>query len=300
MATIHIIAPFINANGGDWRAIDMYLEFRQSADVHLWSQQAPHPHLADYPIQVIRAYQGHAPNGGTLYISGSATAIGRWYDEAQFTRIVLIHNLCDQDVFYRSMHRLSLNGLRQIDIAYASQMVKDTIGLPGEIHYPIPHPERFYPAKKTEDRRKEKFTIGRISSDIISKHHYRDVALYHALAKQGFEIKIVGGTCLTPWLGDTPNIELLPTINQHDVPAMLATFDCFYYRVSAHLKEAFGIVVAEAIAAGLPVVAYDEGGYSEILRNYKKGFLFETNQEALNLINQLNHYRHTVYRLHLD
>ncbi len=285
MKTIHIVAPFINANGGDWRAIDMYLKLCGDSQVYLWSHKSPHPSLANYPIQIIKPYQGKAPNGGTLYISGSATTIGNWYDASRFEHVILIHNLFDQSMFCNSMHRLTKAGNRNVEIAYASRMIKQSIGLPGEILHPIPHPQRFRPApNKAENHR---FTIGRISSDQISKHHYRDIELYRSLAAYDVKITIVGGTCLAPWLGECPNVELLPCIPQHEVPEMLATFDCFFYRVSSHLKEAFGIVVAEAISSGLPVVCYDEGGYTEIVQDYEKGFLFTTNQEAMDFILRL-------------
>lgn len=286
MQTIHIIAPFLNANGGDWRAIDMYLSLRKSADVHLWSQNAVHSDLINYPIQEIKPYQGTYPSGGMLYICGTSTAIGRWYDLARFDRIVLIHNLYDQDIFYRAMNRLVLNGTKHVEVAYASKMIQDSIGLPGEVLYPIPDPDRFKPAPRGNIKNRA-FTVGRISTDKISKHHYMDIPLYKQLAAEGIKIKIVGGTCLKPWLDGHENIQLLPTIPHSDVPAMLNTFDCFFYRVSSHLKEAFGIVVAEAHIAGLPVVCYNEGGYTEYIESKENGFLFETNEEAVNVIIKL-------------
>lgn len=290
MQAIHIVAPFLNANGGDWRAIDMYLSMRKSADVHLWSQNTVHPDLIDYPIQVIKPYQGIYPSEGMLYICGTSTAIGHWYELAKFECIKLIHNLYNQDIFYRAMNRLELNGSRQVEVAYASKMIQDSIGLPGEILYPIPHPDRFKPILKCNEHASG-FTIGRISTDNISKHHYLDIPLYKHLAAEGVKIKIVGGTCLEPWLYGHENIQLLPTIPNQEVPAMLNTFDCFIYRVSSHLKEPFGIVVAEAILSGLPVVCYNEGGYTEFVKGKKNSFLFESNTEAIFLINQIKSVR---------
>lgn len=286
MTAIHILAPFINANGGDWHAIDLSLKLGERAEVQLWSQNPVHPDLAGYPIRIIQPYQGEAPFGGTLYICGTATAVGHWYEHASFERTVLIHNLCDQDVFYRSMHRLSHNGARPIEIAYASEMVRDSIGLPGEILYPIPHPQRFKPLPR-DGGKNQAFTIGRISTDRIGKHHYQDIPLYRQLAAQGNHIRIVGGTCLRPWLGKQPNIELLPTISQRDVPAMLNSLDCFFYRVCGSVKEAFGIIVAEALLSDLPLVCYNEGGYTEFIKDKKNSFLFTTNQEAIAIINQI-------------
>jgi len=286
MTLIHIIAPFINANGGDWRAIDMYLSLSSQAEVHLWSQNPVHSDLSSYPIETIKPYQGKSPSGGTLYICGTATAVGHWYEQATFERIILIHNLYDQDVFYRSMHRLNMNGTRKVDIAYVSQMLADSIGLPGDIYQHVANADRFKPLPRKK-REREKFTVGRISSDNVSKHHYQDIPLYKALAAQGMQIKIVGGTCLKPWLDKIPNIELMPTIPQKHVPQMLSIFDCFFYRVCSNVKEASGNVVVEAFLCGLPVVCYNEGGYTEFIRNKKNGFLFNTNTEAIDIINNI-------------
>jgi glycosyltransferase involved in cell wall biosynthesis len=44
------------------------------------------------------------------------------------------------------------------------------------------------------------------------------------------------------------------------------------------------MVVAEAALSGLPVVAYDEGGYCEWLRDKANTFLFRSNAEAVDYI----------------
>lgn len=285
MAATHIIAPFLHANGGDWQAIDLYLHLRESTEaVHLWAAQAPHPALRCYPIREIRPYQQQAPQDGTLYIVGATTPIGHWYAKGKFDRVVLMHNLFGQEVFYRCMQRLNAMQPRQIEICYASQLVKDSIGLPGEVRHPLPHAGRFSPHTAAATSKHRPFTVGRISRDVKTKHHPRDISLYRELADRGIHIRIVGGTCLAPWLADTPNIELLPEIAQHEVPAMLASFDCFFYRVTSQTREAFGMVVAEAALSGMPVVAYDEGGYSEWLRDKANGFLFRSNAEAVDKI----------------
>lgn len=285
MAATHIIAPFLHANGGDWQAIDLYLSLRESVEtLHLWAAQPPHPALQHYPIQEIRPYQQQVPLDGTLYIAGAATPVGHWYAKGKFDRVVLMHNLFGQEVFYRCMHRLSAMQPGQIEICYASRMVKDSIGLPGEVRHPLPHPGRFSPHTAPATKNRRPFTVGRISHDVKTRHHPRDIALYRELADRGIHIRIVGGTCLTPWLANTPNIELLPEIAPHEVPCMLASFDCFYYRVTSQTREAFGMVVAEAALSGLPVVAYDEGGYCEWLRYKANGFLFRSNAEAVDYI----------------
>lgn len=55
-----------------------------------------------------------------------------------------------------------------------------------------------------------------------------------------------------------------------DVPALMKGADVF---VHPSTREGFGLVVAEAHAAGLPVVATDVGGVSEIVRDGVSGYL---------------------------
>lgn len=289
MAVIHIVAPFKNINGGAWQAIDIYLELQKLNEVYLWAQQPPNTEYKKYSIIEIKPYQGKFPSGGTLYVCGADMQIGHWYDTSDFDRIILIHNLCHQNVFYHAMHRLTLNGKRQIEISYPSELVHRYIGLHGEIAYPLPNQQRLPLSDKAirHPRNNNIFTVGRISRDTKLKHHPHDILLYKQLSNLGIHIKIIGGTCLKPWLENIPNITLLPEIPNTEVPAALASFDCFYYRVTRGWREAFGIVVAEAINAGLPVVACNDGGYTEWLKTQKKSFQFNNNEEALNIIKNL-------------
>lgn len=60
--------------------------------------------------------------------------------------------------------------------------------------------------------------------------------------------------------------------HRDDVAAVLATLDVF---VHASLDEPFGIVILEALAAGVPVIAADGGGVPEIIQDGVNGFLVE-------------------------
>lgn len=57
-----------------------------------------------------------------------------------------------------------------------------------------------------------------------------------------------------------------------DVPAVLAALDVF---VHASIEEPFGIVIVEAMAAGLPVIATRGGGVPEIVTDGIDGYLVE-------------------------
>ena len=287
MTDIHIIAPFLDANGGDWQAIDLYLTLRKENNVQLWSAHAPNKSLsAQYPIHEIRPYQGQLPNSGTLYVVGTTTEIGHWYEEAKFKRIIVIHNLFLPEALYKSLNRLTLGGSRKVEVQYASNMIKDSIGLPGEIAYPFPHPERFKPLKRPEAQDRQ-FTVGRVSRDTINKHHYGDPDFYRKLAAHGMQVTIVGGMCLEPWLGNNKNVKLSAELPQRTIPEILNTFDCFYYRTSLSWKEAFGIVVVEAMLCGLPVVCHRQGGYTEVIEHGVNGFVFDTEEEAFEIICRL-------------
>jgi glycosyltransferase involved in cell wall biosynthesis len=73
------------------------------------------------------------------------------------------------------------------------------------------------------------------------------------------------------FLGEVPNTA---------IPGYLAQADCFCL---PSLKEGFGIVVLEAQAAGLPVVATRVGGILDLIEDRKTGLLVEPqNSQALN------------------
>ena len=50
--------------------------------------------------------------------------------------------------------------------------------------------------------------------------------------------------------------------------------------VSASMHEGFGLVFLEAMAAGLPVITYDEGGQVDFLQDEKTGYLVDEGNEA--------------------
>jgi glycosyltransferase involved in cell wall biosynthesis len=60
--------------------------------------------------------------------------------------------------------------------------------------------------------------------------------------------------------------------SRSDIPNVLASMDIFFMPTRA---EPFGLVIIEAMAAGLPVVASRVGGIPEIIRNNAEGLLIE-------------------------
>lgn len=67
---------------------------------------------------------------------------------------------------------------------------------------------------------------------------------------------------------DAPNIHFLGW--RDDIPQILKSSDVF---VLPSLKEAFGLVVLEAMTSGIAVIATDNGGTKDIIEHGKSGFL---------------------------
>jgi lipopolysaccharide heptosyltransferase II len=74
---------------------------------------------------------------------------------------------------------------------------------------------------------------------------------------------------LTKRLGISGNVEFLG--NRRDIPQLLAKSNCLV--LSTITQEAFGRVILEAQASGVPVVATKVGGVSEIIDNERTGLL---------------------------
>jgi len=127
--------------------------------------------------------------------------------------------------------------------------------------------------------RKRGFTVGRLSRDIRSKHHDDDPALWRALAEAGCTVRLLGARCLEPELSGIANIELLPA-GAEDPAMFLRTLDCFVYRTSDSWFEAYGRVVLEAMATGLPIVASARGGYAEHLVDGVNALMFRDTAHA--------------------
>jgi glycosyltransferase involved in cell wall biosynthesis len=285
---IHLINPLWNAAGGsEARTLELYRELQSRARVTLWSEFEPDARLAArYPIRRIRARRLRFPLTGTFVFVGVYRHAGRWVHLAVPRRAVVVYNTPDPDLFHRQVRRLSRFGTRAVEVVYASGWLQRSAGIPGVVHPSPIDLDRFRPAEPRDQADGRTFVAGRLSRDIPEKHHPDDPALYRCLAAAGVRVRVMGGRSLAPATGQVEGIELLPECSQDPV-AFLQSLDCLVYRTADHLTEAFGRVVIEAMACGLPVVCHQHGGYTEVIESGRNGFLFDTDAEALALIRRL-------------
>jgi glycosyltransferase involved in cell wall biosynthesis len=75
-------------------------------------------------------------------------------------------------------------------------------------------------------------------------------------------------------LGVAPRVKFCPFVTDDDLPRYLAMADVFVFP-SQNRLEGFGLAVAEAMAAGLPVVIADMPGVREVIEPGKEGLLAE-------------------------
>ena len=123
-----------------------------------------------------------------------------------------------------------------------------------------------------------------MSRDIPEKFHPDDVSIFSDLAGDGCTVRLQGATCLQAQFAGT-GVQVFPA-GQVAAPQFLQELDIFYYRTGG-LVETFGRVVFEAMACGLPVVCHSHGGYADWIKHGDNGFLFDTSDEARDILARL-------------
>jgi glycosyltransferase involved in cell wall biosynthesis len=291
---VHLINPLWNPNGGsDWRTIETWRLLRPHADVRLWTEYAPVPAFASYPVERIRPLRLRFPRDGTFVFVGTYFRIGHWTKLARSARVVMLYNTDQPERLARNIERLEHSG-HCVEVIYTSRALRRRHrGRVRVLESPI-DVQRFRPWRIARPQRP--FTVGRLSRDIRSKHHEDDPALWRALGEAGHHVRLMGATCLAAELRNHRNIEVLPA-GAEDPAAFLRSLDCFVYRTSAHWFEAYGRVVMEAMASGLPIVSGVRGGFADHLRDGANARLVASTPEAIERVSELAANRDFAARL---
>src|SRR5215212_5106666 len=289
---IHLISSLWSFHrGNSLRALHLFDELKEHADVHLWStaRHSVAPEIRErYPVKRIVPERFEFPKTGTFVFVGSLAPIGPWHRYTYPRRIVLVHN-SDQITprqFRRKLRQLSKGGRREVEVVYASELSKRSAGNhPGFVQASLIDLDRFVPsASKPSNSASAGFTVGRLSRPASLKHHPEDAALYRRLVDHGCRVRNMGPSQhLEAKLRGLESIELLPAYAQ-EAHLFLQGLDCFFYRTSENFVEPSGRVITEAMACGLGVVCHERGGYVEWIDDGQNGFLFDTQQEALEIL----------------
>ncbi|MBA3474626.1 MAG: glycosyltransferase family 4 protein [Rubrobacter sp.] len=290
---VHLISPMRRFDGGTtWRTLSLFEELKDFGKVSLWSEREPNPEILEkYPVKRMDPKRLRFPKTGTFVFVGvhSPVGSGSWIRYARPRRTVLIYNNQEPAKFHQRMQQLSNNGRRKVEVLYASELVKSSIGYPGSVQTSLIDIDRFSPPdRKPSD---SGFIVGRLSRAVPKKHHPDDPALYRRLVDHDCSVRIMGATPpLMKELGGLESVTLLPALAQ-EAHLFLQGLDCFFYRTSEEWFEPSGRVITEAMACGLPIVCHGRGGYAEIIDHGRNGFLFDTQQEALEILLRLEEDR---------
>ncbi|EKE13027.1 MAG: glycosyl transferase group 1 [uncultured bacterium] len=117
----------------------------------------------------------------------------------------------------------------------------------------------------------------------VSRHKGHDIAI-KAFTELGFSLKVFGGTFASYGLDQFKkfagkNIEFLGEVSESDKWKLMKSAKAFIFPSE---QEDFGIIPVEAMAAGTPVIALNQGGVKETVIDGKTGLFFnERTPEAL-------------------
>ena len=295
---IHLINPLLGYTGGPQRTLHLFEELKNHTEVSLWSKHKVPPEIAEkYPVKRIVPWRLKFPKTGTLVIVGSLS-LGPWIRYTRPRRTVVVHNnnAIRPSIFRQRLWHISDKGRRKVEVVYASELTKQLADHPGFVQASLVDIDRFVPpaSRPSDYSSSARFTVGRLSSDLPYKHHPEDPALYRRLVEHhGCRVRIMGPSpslkAELEGLLEEP-VELLP-IFAEEAYLFLQGLDCFFYRTSEEWLEPSGRVVTEAMACGLPVVCHDRGGYVEWIEHGRNGFLFDTQEEALQILLRLKEDR---------
>jgi glycosyltransferase involved in cell wall biosynthesis len=285
---VHLINPMCHLGGSELHTIDLYRLLEPHCRPKIWATRQALAALADLaPITQVDPLRLSFPRRGVFVFVGAYFRVGNWLRFARPDRTILLYNIPDEAHLQRTLRTLSLNGRRPVEMLYASEELRRMAGLPGvvedspiDLQHFLPRADPWSPTAGRE------FVVGRVSRDLEVKFAETDPAFFTALVQRGYKVRIAGGTCMRPRLPDAA-VELLPMLPPAALPAFLQQLDCFVYRTSRAWPEAYGRVVAEAMACALPVIVQSNAGIAQHIHHGVNGFIADDDRDVLEIVESL-------------
>ena len=283
---LHIINAFESVTrGSENAALEAARRLAQDMPVAVWSTVRPpdavlaRARSSGIEIQTVQPFAGRFPKGGALLIWGTHFDPGVWLAASRGESVAIVNELFNFTNLYQRVLQVRAAGLPAPTILHVSSLLREAACLDGPVRYPPAELAGLLAFARRQDR--SRVVVGRLSRDTPEKHHADDPLLYRALVAEGLGVRLLGATVLAAALRERAHIELLP--EGAESPAeFLASIDIFFYRTGGEgiLVETSGLVIAEAMAAGLPVVAALPGGFADLIEHGENGFLVDSQEQA--------------------
>ncbi len=212
--------------------------------------------------------------GGTLVMDGVPELLPPLFD-TQLPALVLVRVTRDCPSMLLEIARASPGS---IGLIYPDDTTAQQVGLPGMVLRPTLPPAAFSIARRTPGTA---FRIGLRGSCELDGLHPLDAVLIRRLLDSGSEVSVHGGTPLVrhfPPSALPPGLRLLGF--DASAEAFLSDIDCLVLRRSplAENEAALGFV-AEALAAGCPLICTDTLPGAELIQDGVNGYCVDADDE---------------------
>jgi glycosyltransferase involved in cell wall biosynthesis len=278
---VHIVAGFRDPDGEhEHAALALARMLAADSPVTLW---ATCPDVArrfrQQRVRTIDVARGSFPRSGALILVGVPSLPPIWLTACAASRIVAVHDTDRHALLLDLVLTAHAAHACPIQVVTPSEIFRSRCRIPAA-SCPLPIDlERFRPADRGP--RMRRFTVGRRSRNDHRLFHPQDPALFRRLVASEIDVRILGGTVLMrhfPPSRPVAGLALLAA-DAHSPEAFMRDIDCVFYRTSPLHAEAGGHAIAEALAAGVPVVCARDVGYAELIAHGVDGFVFDRDDD---------------------